>query len=136
MVALFIGLHQPHPSYDDVLATFRVLPSNVATESHAVADTLLGRVPVGSTPTQVTHLLEALGYARPTDSSNRRLSFLVDSTAARVITARYPYRDPYLSLERFSCDSPALRLTFYFDERWRLRSIVVSAARQCMSDDL
>ncbi len=134
--ALFVVVHQPRPGYDDALATFHVRRSHLATESHAVADTLLRRAPVGSTPNQVTQLLEALGYVRSADSSERRPAFHVDSSAARVINARYPYRDRYLSLERFACDGPALRLTFYFDEQWRLRSIEATTARQCVFDGL
>lgn len=135
-VALLAARHLPRPSYDDVLRTYHVSPSTYAAESRAVVDTLLGRVPIGSTPTQVTKALDALGFVQSADSLELRATFLIDSTAARTVNAHHPYRDPYLSLDRFVCDSPALRLTFYFDERWRLRSIVATAARQCAFDGL
>ena len=118
--------------YKSALATFHVRSSSYVVEMAAVADTLLSHAPIGSPPSAVVAFLDSLGFVRSNDAFDRRSAFHIDSTPGKTIYAHRPYEDPLLSLDRFVCDRPALRLSFRFDGAWRLAAVEANTARGCI----
>jgi hypothetical protein len=121
-------------SYRRALSTFGVEPSSYSAESAAVVNSVLSHAPIGSSRVRVVGLLDSLGFAPSADLFDEtRPAFHVDSArGTNAIWAHQPYEDPFLSLDRFVCDRPALRLFFRFDTAWRLVAVDATTARACI----
>jgi hypothetical protein len=132
VVALGVTIGR-HRSYRAALATLHVELSSDSVEMASVVNTFLARTPIGSSSAAVSQLLESLGFARSADEFDRHSAFSVDSGPGRkAIYAHRPFDDPFLSLDRFVCDRPALRITFKFDDAWALSAIDATTARGCI----
>jgi len=99
----------------------------------AVVSSVLSHAPIGSPRTRVVALLDSLGFSQSADRFGPQPAFHVDSTRGnRAIYAHWPYQDSLMSLERFVCDRPVLRLSFRFDDAWKLAAADASTARACI----
>jgi len=99
----------------------------------AVVDSVLSRAPIGSPHSRVIAVLDSLGFTPSPDPFDRKPAFHIDSTHGhRAIYAHWPFPDPPLSLDRFVCDRPALRLSFQFDDAWKLAAADANTLRACI----
>jgi hypothetical protein len=118
------------PRYDEVLRDFQGAPGEFAVTR--VADSVLVRVPRGSSSDQVTAYLTTLGFVHGTGFNDSRKSFYARSPDGRnFIEARSPYHEPF-SVARIFCDRAALHITFAFDQGWRLSGVSATTAVGCI----
>jgi hypothetical protein len=120
-------------TYEDALARFRVLPSS-SDGGPEVGDSLRAHMPRGTSLEKVERALDSLGFTRvPVGARVSTPHFYVESRASEpFIYAEYPYDESFLSIARFFCERPALRITVVFDPSRRLNSISARSVRACI----